>query len=231
MVLDRIAAAQVRARLGRPVAEQVRARSASPAARLRPMTIVGVLVATASAVAILLSAIQGTALLGAAGGIGCIAGGLLAWRRQRRSVAPVPPEAGPLFDDVSLQALDRVEHEVALEVPEHIAAQLAGFNQLIVRLARHGAVAVDAEFTIEDRMYLTECVRRYLPDTLQSYLAVPRNQRTAKLLEDGQSAQDLLESQLDLLRAELQRREAKLARSAAEQLLRQQRFLSAKKTS
>jgi len=119
---------------------------------------------------------------------------------------------------------------MAPEVPEPIAVQLTSLKKLIVRIARHANTAVvDENFTMDDRLYLTECVRRYLPDTLQSYLAVPREQRDAAMLE-GQSAAQLLSGQLDLLRAELEKRETGMGRSAAELLLRQQRFLQAKRT-
>lgn len=107
---------------------------------------------------------------------------------------------------------------------------LAEFKQLVARIARHPqSASTDEFFTVEDRLYVVECVRRYLPDSLQSYLAVPRSQR-AVALADGGSAESLLASQLDLLRSELEQREAKLARSAAEQLVRQQRFLQSKRS-
>ena len=98
-----------------------------------------------------------------------------------------------------------------------------------MRIARLGNQAgADENFTMEARPYVNECVRRYLPDTLPGYLQVPREQRTSTALEGGRSAADLLASQLDLLRAELADREARLARTAAEGLGKQQRFLQAK---
>ncbi|MBG9388789.1 hypothetical protein [Caenimonas aquaedulcis] len=224
---DRIAAAQARARLGSPLAEQVRSR-APDATRLQPTAIAAALFATACGAAALFALIQGLPLAGMAAGAGVIAGCFLVWHAQRRPPRAPAGEAPPLFDHASLQALDRMLAEVAVEIPEHIALQLAEFNRMVVRLSGQAAVA-DGEFTLEDRMYITECVRRYLPDTLQAYLAIPSDRRDAVLLEGNRSAADLLAQQLELLRGELEQREARLARSAADSLLRQQRFLQAKR--
>ena len=89
------------------------------------------------------------------------------------------------------------------------------------------AAAVDEHFRPEDRLYVNECLRRYLPDSLQAYLAVPAGQR-ALPLADGQTAQDLLLGQLTPLHQELLDREAKLAGQASAALLRQQRVRTAK---
>jgi hypothetical protein len=133
-----------------------------------------------------------------------------------------------LIDASSLETLDRALERMAPEVPEQTATQLVALKQLIVRIAAHGSASMDETFTLEDRLYLNECVRRYLPDTLESYLKVPKAQRESGILDGERSAAALLSSQLHLLHAELEKREAKLARNAAHQLLQQQRFLESK---
>jgi hypothetical protein len=118
---------------------------------------------------------------------------------------------------------------IAPEIPADIAQQLADLKQSIVRIGRNPAAAQpDEHFTFEDRMYVVECVRRYLPDGLQAYLGVPKAQRL-EALADGQTPHALLVAQLEMLRAGLAERETKLARSAAEALLQQERFLKAKR--
>ena len=230
-VQARLAAAQARNRLGPALAGQIRLGVAeAPRAPMRKRAIVGGMLAAAGAIALFLALLQASPLLAAAGAAALLGGLTLAWRSTRSRAVESAPAPMPLFDEASLLALDGALDQMAPEVPEPIAAQLTSLKKLIVRIARHANTAVvDENFTMDDRLYLTECVRRYLPDTLQSYLAVPREQRDAAMLE-GQSAAQLLSGQLDLLRAELEKRETGMGRSAAELLLRQQRFLQSKRT-
>ena len=79
-------------------------------------------------------------------------------------------------------------------------------------------------------MYLRECLRRYVPDSVTAYLGVPVAQRQEPLLDDQPCAQVALLQQLDLLLEEILLREKKIGRSAAEQLVSQQRFLASKKS-
>jgi hypothetical protein len=226
VVLERLEAAKARTRLGPALAEQIRSQ-AQPLThtRVSPLAVAGGMLATACAVAVFVAWLQNSLWLAIAGVLGLLCGLAVAWRgMQSPAAAPVPVAA--LFDASYLETLDEALAKVALEVPDSVAADLTALKQLIVRIARHGA-ATDENFTLDDRMYLTECVRRYLPDTLQSYLAVAAGQRDMPLVE-GHTATQLLSSQLALLHAQLQKREAALGRSAAETLLRQQRFLQSK---
>lgn len=226
---ERLRAAQARTRLGAPLAEQLRAPVPRDRTPLPPMAVLGGVVAACGAVAAMLAGLQSSPAGAAAGGIALLAGSALAWRHRRRPIAALQAApVAPLLDDAAIHALDRAFEQMAPEVPASLVQPLAEFKQLVVRIARHPAAgAADEFFTLDDRMYVTECVRRYLPDTLQSYLAVPKAQR-ALPLADSPSPEGLLAAQLAMLRGELERREAKLARSAAEQLLRQQRFLKSK---
>jgi hypothetical protein len=80
----------------------------------------------------------------------------------------------------------------------------------------------------DDRFYLGELVRRYVPDTLSAYLQVPAGQRNTVVPETSLSASALLDEQLALLQAELIRIEKLLVEGSHEALQQQQRFLSAK---
>lgn len=227
---ERLLAARARNQLGLSLAEQVRLESTVRAGPIGAGAIAGAVVAAVGGVALLLAWLQQSLLLIALGVVMLLAGAWLVLRSQRSAsmASDVPPPVA-LFDAASLAALDRALEDVGPELPDAAMAELGGLKLLIVRIARQGnAAGVDENFTMEDRLYVKECVRRYLPDTLQSYIAVPRNQRAAAILEDSQSAGELLLVQLAMLRAELEKREARMARSAAEQLLRQQRFLKSK---
>jgi len=225
---ERVRAAHTRNRLGAPLADSLRRPAATRRGPTRG-TIAGGVLAAGGAVGLFLAWLQASPLLGIAG-IGAVGGGLfLAWRRGSAGTeveAPVP--AVPLVEAASAEAFDRALDALGSEVPATVIQTLADLKQIVLRVARHPAGgAPDEHFHIEDRLYINECLRRYLPDSLQAYLAVPAAQREQPLPE-GPSAQALLLDQLALLRRELLAREEKLGRSASEALLRQQRFLKAK---
>lgn len=231
VVQERMQATLARTRLGPALVEQLRAgavaRARSPT---DPVAILGAVVASGATVALFLGWLQDSVRLVFGGLAGLVvAATLLAWRRRRNATVPDLQPAVPLFDQEQLRALDRVLEQIAPEIPEAVALRLTALKNLLVRLEHQAAVTtVDENFTPDDRMYVVECVRRYLPDSLQGYLVVPASQRSAAMLEGGQTAVGLLLSQLDLLQVELERREARMARSAGEALLKQQRFLQAK---
>ena len=91
-------------------------------------------------------------------------------------------------------------------------------------------VPSDEHFTQDDRMFLVECLRRYIPDSLEAYLRVPHRAPqpgpvTARLIGGRRFANNWI-----LLQDEIEKRGKKIGRSAAEDLLKQQRFLESKKT-
>lgn len=154
-----------------------------------------------------------------------------AWRERRRvrQAADTAAPAGPVFDARALAQLDQVLELLAPQVPGDTLTRLVAIKSTLVRLAPLLARAqLDEHFTPDDRLYIGECVRRYLPDSLQGWLQVPAHLRTTGGAADGLSAQALLDQQLDLLQAELLEREQKLVLGAAEPLRQQQRFLSDK---
>ena len=176
----------------------------------------------------------------AAGGL-LIAGGLAAagwaWyagHRARRTQAASAAPASPVFDLQALMHLDTVLEELAPLAPAATLAQLGELKATLVRVAPLLVTTpVSEHFTLDDRHYMAETVRRYLPDSLQGWLLVPAHLRDTPGDGDGDeglSAQALLDRQLTLLQAELHRREQKLGCGAAEQLRRQQRFLDAKRS-
>jgi hypothetical protein len=226
---ERLAAIKIRNRFGAPLSEQLRLPRPTRQA-MSPWLVVGSVLVAVSAIGLILAWSQ-SSLSFAGRAVGLIAGLGMIMIGRRASVdrAPMVPAMQPLFDEETLHAFDRVVEQLAPEAPEVIAAQLLELKQQILRIARLAATSsVDEHFTMDDRMYLTESVRRYLPDSLQSYLLVPADHRAAPIPGQEQSAVSMLNGQLNLLQAELAKREEKLMRGAAEDLLKQQRFLESK---
>jgi hypothetical protein len=232
VVQERLAAIKARNRFGTPLAEQLLVSgSATRRTPLSYWSVLGSVLSAASTVALLLAWIQLSWPFAFAGALGLPAGLVMIAYGHRTRSAPrqmaIPVAA--LFDEATLHAFDRVLDQLAVEVQEELAVQLTELKQQVVRIARLASTSfVDENFTMDDRMYLTESVRRYLPDSLQSYLRVPQNQRSTQILEQGQTAASLLLSQINLLRVELAKQEVKLTRSTAEDLVKQQRFLESK---
>lgn len=186
---------------------------------------------TLSAVGLLIAWLQQSATVGMAAGAGvCAAAGAAWWMvRQRGSKANTAPELPELFDVPALSQLDEVLRQLASEVSDAPMLQLRGLADTLERMAPlMRQTGVSEHFTQDDHFYVTECVRRYWPDTLQAYLRVPRNSRRASGADGGPSADSLLGAQLALLQQELGRREQGLVRASAAALEQQQRFLKAK---
>lgn len=236
---QRMAQVQARHRLGQPLSQRLavggsnRLRGATPAAS------VGAAGALALAgVGLLLAGLQASWLLGAAsvGLTGLAAGLWMVARRQSAASSLAEQPLLPLFDATALAKLDEVLHHLASEMTEAQLAPLRGLADTLERMAPlMRRVGVNEQFTQEDHFYVTECVRRYLPDTLQAYLQVPRHNRSQPApasLDAGTgpapSADELLATQLALLQTELGRREKALTSASTEALQKQQRFLKAK---
>ena len=228
IVRERLALAQARNQFGAPLAEQLRPSDfAAHRKSLSSLSILGAVCSAASAGTLLLAGIQLSLPLAIVGGVALSPSLLMIFYGRRKAVARF--QAPAIFDEASVQAFDTMMHEIASEVPQEIADQLSAIKQQLIRLARLSeTLLVDENFTMDDRMYLTESVRRYLPDSLQSYLAIPQNQRSTQILEQGQTAVSLLLSQISLVQAELAKIEVKLTKSAANELVKQQRFLESK---
>lgn len=190
-------------------------------------------VAACGGVLALLGAIQ-SLMLPMAAGIALAGCGALGWivvhNKAKTSDASEGGAQPPwLFDPASLAVFDASLEKAAAELDEVNASRLLAIKAAFKRMA-HEVVSHDEHFTVDDRMYLRECLRRYVPDSVTAYLGVPAAQRHEALLDDQPCAQAALLQQLDLLLEEILLREKKIGRSAAEQLVRQQRFLASKKS-
>ena len=237
---QRMAQVQARHRLGQPLSQRLvvgrgnRHRGATPAAS------VGAAGALGGVGLLLASWLHASWLLGAGavGLLGVAAGLWIKARQQSAATSLAAQPLQPLFDASALAKLDEVLHHLASEMTE---AQLAPLRSLADTLERMAPlmrqVGMNEQFTQEDHFYVTECVRRYLPDTLQAYLQVPRHSRALAASTtaptdvgsaESTSADALLAAQLALLQTELARREQALNSASTEALQKQQRFLQAK---
>jgi hypothetical protein len=207
-------------------------RGPRPHEKLHPGVIAAAVCAVASASAlVLLRSGTGLALAAALAALG--GAGWLWQHRSRRAAreAMAPPAGPPPFDAEALRRIDEAFEASAAAVAEPALAALVSLKAAAVRmaLALHGA-QVDGDFTLDDRLYVIECIRRYIPDTLGAYLQVPAAQRAVPGAGATQSADELLRGQLALLQSGLEEREQRLHASAVEALRRQQRFLQSKAT-
>ena len=221
--------------LGPPVSELLARGTSSVApaqAKLHPGVIAATVCSVAAACAlILLRSGTGLALAAALAALGG-AGWLWQHRSQRAAGQAIPQPASPSpFEPEALQRIDEAFEATAAAVPASALAALVSLKATAVQMALAlDSAPLDGEFTLDDRLYVIESLRRYIPDTLSAYLQVPAAQRTLPGADQSPSANDLLQSQLALLQSGLAQRAQRLSASAVEAMRRQQRFLQAKAT-
>ncbi|WP_310567612.1 hypothetical protein [Hydrogenophaga sp.] len=229
-VRERVLRIHLRNAMGAPLAEQLAPeRTGTQQAPSGLLIGAGVLVACGTVLG-LLGVIQSSGLTilgGAAIAVLGLAG--MVWARRQAGQATQAAPAQPLFDPATLDAFDRVLEDASNDLGEVALQRLTAIKESVVRIAIH-AKGVDEHFTNEDRMYLRECLRRYVPDTLEAFLRVPAAQRQSPLLDGQASAETTMLRQLSSLHEEVTQREKKIGRSAAEGLMKQDRFLASKRS-
>lgn len=206
----------------------------SPGGQLHPGSISAAMFAVAAVSALLLIRSRlGVALAAALAMLSAAC-----WLWQQRSQRLATPVQGPSaargapaspFDAQALERIDTAFEETAAVIGAVALERLLALKTVAVRLAQAvRTTATDEHFTLEDRLYVIECIQRYIPDTLGAYLQVAPAQRALPSAQAGQSPTQLLLAQLALLQSELEQRELRLQAASLEPLLRQQRFLDAK---
>lgn len=212
---------QLRAKheLGRPLAAGPRpARAATPlpmAARVQA----GVGVASLSG-ALFVGHGMAVGVLAVVGTVSLAWAARAVWRRP-----PVEVQEAIGLPTASLEALDALLVRAAPALPTGATEAVKAIKAALLQAQQPGALAVLAP---QDRLFVTQCVARYLPDSLDAYLRLPAARRAEPLGEGQPSGDALLTEQLVTLQQGLARRLQPLQDEAAEALLRQQRFLQAK---
>ena len=225
---------QARSALGAGLAQQLEAAQTPAHQAPHALQIVFAIVFTCGVLTGLLAWLQMSLLLGVAA-LGLVLLGALGWFKGVKRPLPVAASRGgvgaraPLFDKKTLSTFDEVLQTTASELSPAVHAVLRRIKAALAQAAQH-AGPVDEHFTQDDRMFLVECLRRYIPDSLDAYLRVPPAQRRQALSPQESSPEDALAQQLMMLQDEIEKRSKKIGRSAAEDLLKQQRFLESKKS-
>lgn len=214
--------------LGLPLAERLAQTAARPA-RVPAISVAALIAGTAL---LPVAALSGGWWLRAAGVAAAAVLYGWAWhgiRREAQRRASPATHAAPLIDSRTLADLDEVLARVAPELPQAQLEALVALKDTLARVVLAAqAVGASDTFTTEDHLYLHECVRRYIPDSLRAYLNVPAGHRNQPLGNDGATATEALASQIALIQQALDSKETRSAASAGEALLQQQRFLQAK---
>lgn len=224
VVQARLQHRQLRTQLGAPLAEMLRPERRMTA-RLSPGTIVASILVASASVGVFLGWLHSSPIAVSASAAGLLAATLLALKStsHRRS----GPVAATLLDARNVVVFDAAIATLEGRVAPELVRSLNDIKQQLARMARSPAAAITNEhFTVDDQLYINECVRRYIPDTLDAYLSV--NVSAPLATAEGSVGLQMALEQLELLRAELGRREQKIMRSATESLHRQRRFLEAK---
>jgi hypothetical protein len=233
-VQARLQAVKAKQRLGATLATRlagVQSR-ASKTMVLSPTEIMLGIGGTVSAVGLVLGLIQSSTLITSISAVFLCFFGLIAYRvaQSRRKQAGVLPERRmDLIERDDIEMLDKAMEKLALDASQDTLGKLASLKDLITRCV--GLVTDTSSgqtFSTDDQLFIRECIRRYLPDSIHSYFRVPEKDRATLAIEDGKTALTLLHEQIDMLMGQLQTKENHLAQMAGDSLMQQQRFLAAK---
>jgi len=232
VVKARLQIAKAKHRLGSPLAQRLAVDQRLQGKHPDRMTIVLTMACAISAVGLLLGLIQNS--LPVAGLCFALLCGLGAWihvltKAKRRSGERINLKMSPVVDASDIQHLDASMEKLAADASQETLDRFARLKDSITRcVSLMASSAADEAYASEDQLYIRECVRRYIPDSISSYLRVPLKDRASLVIDDNKSAMDLLHEQIEMIQSQLNLKETRLAQMAGESLMRQQRFLAAK---
>lgn len=227
-VLERARQLRRRHEMGAPLGDLLKVTESSA---LRPpvpgLAIAALVVGTAL---LPLAALSGSLAAGATlGAASVVLLGIAVWRIAGSRRASTSLRPAPFVDARSLAALDKILDDAAPELDDALLKQLMQVKDALLRVVElERSTDASGSFDSEDRLYLRQCIKRYLPDTLLAYLMVPAPHRRHALDQAGATPAQALASQLALIRQTLERLEALGVVAASEPLMRQERFLQAK---
>jgi len=120
------------------------------------------------------------------------------------------------------RALDRLVKSVAGRLPRDVQGRVESIVETIDGiLPRTGQLAPGSP----ELFILQRTATDYLPTALESYLNLPRAYATMHQLEDGKTARQLLDEQLDLLGEQMDEVADAVAKNDADRLMAHGRFL------
>lgn len=233
-VRARILIAKSRHRLGAPLSQRLNgaAHTAALGHRPTPTAIVQAIGGTIGATGLVLGLMGGSVLVIGAGAVLLSACWLWAYLGRGAHTAGTAPAAIAVAQWLApedLERLDGMMEKLAAEAQQTTVDLLAKLKESISRCASLVTqVQSDGSFSGEEPLYLREAVRRYIPDSITSYLQVPQKDRETLVIDGSKPALGLLHDQLSMVQQQLDQRETQLTQIAGESLVRQQRFLSEK---
>ena len=246
IVRARLEATHARLRLGTRLSERLAPAQRSPgsAEPLSVRQVVSVVGATVSGVGLTLGLIQSAVVvIGASAVLLCGFGAVayLGGKARRQPGGRVSAPHTVLVDSKDIALLDVAMEKLVATAPQETVDRLTDLKD---QISRSLALTTNSKFSEvtqanqrtqinpvtldENTLFLRECVRRYLPDSISGFLRVPLKDRASLHMENGKTAQELLHDQFDMLKNQLQAKEDRLTQMAGESLMQQQRFLAAK---
>lgn len=223
-------ALKVRTRLnmGVPLSERM-PTSVRPTWTL-PLTLAACAVALCLLLSLMLGQISGLAGLAfMVVSAAVLIGAWLAYRRQRAAAAPaawLDAQSLQAFDHLLATALAKLD-PLHAELLREIKRELVEIAQRDCSVAKNGEAAA-SRLAAEDRHFVLESLRRYLPDAVATYLALPDGARHRPLSGGQASAADALTDQLQQGRDRLRLCAANALRELEQAVLQQQQFMQAK---
>ena len=145
-------------------------------------------------------------------------------------IAPRTPALERRIEDSlsAQQTLERLDAVIAAARP-HLSAELtARLDSVRASVVEVLPLLQSSADFMDQSFFVRETVFRYLPETLANYVSLPPVFRTTQPLQQGKTARELLGSQLALLDAKLHEVVVNVARSDAQALLANGKFLEAK---
>jgi hypothetical protein len=233
-VQARLLAVKAKQRLGATLAERLAGahNRTSQAKALSAVEIMLAIGGTVSAVGLILGVIQSSVVIAGISAVFLCGFGLklfLAAQTRRRLAGLDQAQMIELIEPKDIELLDKTMEQLALDASQETLDKLSSLKGLITRCAALlSSTASGLTIPVDDQLFIRECVRRYLPDSINSYLRVPQKDRGSLVIEDEKTALTLLHEQLDMLMGQLQIKENNLAQMAGDSLMQQQRFLAAK---
>jgi hypothetical protein len=236
LVKVRVQLAKARQRLGVPLSQRLTAEQSNSrhSKKLSFASVFQAIGGTVSAIGLMLALIQSSVLMATL--CAALVCGFAAWAYYSANAMHEDNgrgilEISNLIDICDIEQLDRTMEKLAAQEGQATVDRLALLKESMTRcIALMTSTQSDGSISTEDHLYIRECVRRYVPDSINACLQIPQKDRASLLIDGSKSALDLLHEQIDMIQSQLKIKENHLTQLAGEGLLRQHRFLAAKTT-
>jgi hypothetical protein len=234
LVKVRVQLAKARQRLGVPLSQRLTAEQSNSrhSKKLSFASVFQAIGGTVSAIGLMLALIQSSVLMATL--CAALVCGFGAWayysaHAMGKDAGTSTLEISHLIDTRDIELLDRTMEKLAAQEGQATVDRLTNLKESITRcMALMTSTQLEGSFSTEDHLYIRECVRRYIPDSINACLQIPQKDRTSLLIDGSKSALDLLHDQIGHGSKPAEIKENHLTQLAGEGLLRQHRFLAAK---